>query len=128
MSELHVDGLKDLRKALKQAGPDSVKALQYGLRAGAEIVAQRAEQLAPVGTRPKPPGVPHLRDTIRAGTAGAYARVYSNAVYANPIHWGWPRRHIKPHPFIEEAIDDKQDEFVAAIDERLGALYRRLGL
>lgn len=128
LQEVHVDGLKQLRNALKEIGPDSVKEMRLALRAGAEQVAGRARELAPYSDRPKPEGVPHLRDTLKAGASGPNARIYSPSVYGNPIHWGWPSRGIKAHPFIEQAIQEKQEEFVATLEEGLDALYLRHGL
>jgi hypothetical protein len=30
--------------------------------------------------------------------------------YANPIHWGWFRRHIRPQPFFIKALGLTRDE------------------
>jgi hypothetical protein len=30
--------------------------------------------------------------------------------YANPIHWGWFKRNIKPQPFFVKALGITRDE------------------
>ena len=33
----------------------------------------------------------------------ARARVRSSLIYAPVIHWGWPKRNIRPQPFVLDA-------------------------
>jgi hypothetical protein len=30
--------------------------------------------------------------------------------YAGPIHFGWPKKRIRPNPFIYDAIDGRRQE------------------
>lgn len=90
-----VKGGRQLRKTLKEAGEDLGDLKDVHKRA-AEVAATRVRARAPeVSGR--------LKATVRAAgtrTAGI-VRVGNNTKvpYANPIQWGWYRRHIKPNPF-----------------------------
>ncbi len=46
--------------------------------------------------------------------------------YAGPIHFGWPKRNIKPQPFLYDALDRRKGEIVNAYEERVGELVKRL--
>jgi hypothetical protein len=58
-----------------------------------------------------------------AGQAGAaVVRAGRASVpYANPIHWGWPSRHITAQPFLYDAIADSADQiegtYLAALEQ-----------
>jgi len=77
-----------------------------------EIVANEARTLVPVRTGA-------LRDTIRVGAtargkitilAGNNRSGRSGVPYANPIHWGWFKRHIAPQPFFAKALGYTREE------------------
>lgn len=93
-----VQGGRVLRATLRQAGDDL---------ADLKTVHKASAAIAAGGARLK---VPHrsgkLAATIRAAgtkTAGI-VRVGNNTSvrYANPIHWGWHRRHIKTNTFATD--------------------------
>jgi hypothetical protein len=104
-----VDGLNTLKRTLKQAAGD-VQDLKDAHARVANLVAGRARAATPIG----PPAL-HLRDSVRgAGQAGAAVirAGFASLPYANPIHWGWPARHIAAQPFIWNAIADTQSEWL----------------
>jgi hypothetical protein len=45
-----------------------------------------------------------LADSLRPYTSGNRAGVRSRLPYANPIHWGWPKHHIKASEFVLKAM------------------------
>lgn len=46
-----------------------------------------------------------LAGSLRVMTANRGGlEVGSSKVYAGVIHWGWPRRHISPNPFLTDAL------------------------
>lgn len=116
-SGIKVKGLKSGVKALQAIGVPAADIKAAGTNAG-EIVAGEARGLVPVRTG-------RLRDTIRVGkslnkvsvSAGNGGRV----PYANPIHWGWWKKHIKPQPFFVKALGLTRDEvyknYYSAIDK-----------
>jgi HK97 gp10 family phage protein len=105
-SGIKVKGFKAGIKALQAIGvPDSeIKAA--GSQAG-EIVAREARSLVPVRTGA-------LRNTIKVTKAlrSVSVRAGNNGKvpYANPIHWGWFKRNIKPQPFFTKALGITRDE------------------
>ena len=108
---IKVKNLKEITKALKAVGVpnDAVKAAG---KESAEAVMTEARSLVPVRSG-------RLRDSIRLA-ANARGRVTiqagnnrtskSGVPYANPIHWGWFRRNIKPNPFFSKALGLRRDE------------------
>jgi len=106
-----VKNLREINKALAAVGvpKDAVKAA--GKESG-ELVASEARSLAPVRTGA-------LRNSIRVGAtargkitvlAGNNRSSSSGVPYANPIHWGWFKRHIRPQPFFVTALGYTRSE------------------
>ena len=108
---IKVKNLKDITKALKAIGVPNDAIKQAG-KDSAEAVMNEARSLVPVRSG-------KLRDSIRLA-ANARGRVSiqagnnrtskSGVPYANPIHWGWFRRGIKPNPFFSKALGLTRDE------------------
>jgi hypothetical protein len=114
-----VDGLNTLKRTMRQAGVDVADLKQAHARVAAIVVA-RARATAPWG----PDVGGHIKPTIRgSGQAGAAVIRVGRAAqpYPNPLHWGWPARHIKAQPFVWDAIADTQgqwfDEYVTALND-----------
>ena len=96
-----VKGLNAVTKALRNVGVPN-KEITDAAKKSADRVVNEAKTLAPVRSGA-------LRDSIRIA-ARATGRVSISAgnngkvPYANPIHWGWFKRNIKPQPFFIKAI------------------------
>lgn len=105
-SGIKVTGLKSSLKALQAIGVDAADIKTAGNEAG-EIVAREARNLVPVRTG-------RLRNTIRTSKAlnkvSVSAGNNGKVPYANPIHWGWFKRNIKPQPFFVKALGITRDE------------------
>ncbi len=105
-SGIKVAGLKASIKALQAIGVPDAEIKAAGTAAG-EIVANEARTLVPVQSGA-------LRDSIRVSKALAKVSVSAGnsgkIPYANPIHWGWYKRHIKPNPFFIKALGYTRDE------------------
>ena len=121
-----IEGLRDLRRVLRQTDVESARALQGGLKDAASVVATEAAAHAP-----RRSGA--LAKSIRPYAAGNKAGVRSRLPYAGVVHWGGT---IKPRgvpikferrPFIAEAVDRKQDAIVARVAVALDAAVRRAG-
>lgn len=116
-SGIKIKGLKSGVKALQGIGVPAAEIKAAGTNAG-EIVAAEARGLVPVRTG-------RLRDTIRVSkslnkvsiSAGNGGKV----PYANPIHWGWYKKHLRPQPFFIKALGLTRDEvyrnYYAAVDK-----------
>jgi HK97 gp10 family phage protein len=105
-SGIKVKGLRSSIKALQAIGVDAKDIKLAGSEAG-EIVAREARTLAPSRTGA-------LRASIRVSKAlnrvSVSAGNNGRVPYANPIHWGWFKRNIKPQPFFVKALGITRDE------------------
>jgi HK97 gp10 family phage protein len=103
---IKVAGLKQAIKALQAIGVPVAEIKAAGSQAG-EIVAGQARALAPVRSGA-------LRNSIRVSKAlnrvSVSAGNNKSVSYANPIHWGWFKRNIKPQPFFVKALGITRDE------------------
>jgi len=100
-----VKNLREINKALDAIGVPKDAIKDAGKESG-ELVANEARGLVPVRTGA-------LRNSIRVGAtargkitvkAGNNRTSSSGVPYANPIHWGWFKRHIRPQPFFVRAL------------------------
>ena len=103
---IKVAGLKQAIKALQAIGVPAAEIKAAGSEAG-ELVAGQARALAPVKTGA-------LRNSIRVSKTlnrvSVSAGNNKSVPYANPIHWGWFKRNIKPQPFFVKALGITRDE------------------
>jgi HK97 gp10 family phage protein len=103
---IKVKGYKQAIKALQAIGVPASEIKAAGSEAG-ELVANQARALAPVRSGA-------LRNSIRVSKALNRVSVSAgnnrSIPYANPIHWGWFRRNIKPQPFFIKALGITRDE------------------
>ena len=103
---IKVAGLKQAIKALQAIGVPAAEIKAAGSEAG-ELVASQARALAPVRTGA-------LRNSIRVSKTlnrvSVSAGNNKSVPYANPIHWGWFKRNIKPQPFFVKALGITRDE------------------
>lgn len=106
-ARVQVDGVKRLRRDLKKLG-DNLDDLKDVNAQVAQIVATRAEARAP-----KRSG--RLAASVRGNRAVGRATVLagkSAVPYAGPIHWGWPKHHIEAQPFVSEAAEETEAEWL----------------
>jgi len=116
-SGIKVKGYKAAIKSLQAIGVPDAEIKAAGTAAG-ELVAAEARTLVPVRTG-------KLRDTIKVSKAlnSVSIRAGNNGKvpYANPIHWGWFKRHIRPNPFFAKALGITRTEvynnYYATIDK-----------
>lgn len=102
---IKVAGLRQAIKSLEAVGVprDEIKAAN---NAAGELVLAAAKPLVPVrsgrlvGTLRASKGLNKV--TVSAGRA--------SVPYANPIHWGWFKRNIKPQPFFVKALGYTREE------------------
>jgi hypothetical protein len=106
-----VTNLREINKALAAIGVPKEAVKDAGKESG-ELVANEARSLVPVRTG-------NLRNSIRVGAtargkitvlAGNNRTSKSAVPYANPIHWGWFKKHIKPQPFFVRALGYTRSE------------------
>lgn len=113
---IKVKGYKAAIKALQTIGVPDAEIKAAGSSAG-EIVANESRTLVPVRSGA-------LRNSIRVSRAlnkvSVNAGNNGKVPYANPIHWGWYKRHIRPNPFFIKALgitrDDVYKTYYAQLD------------
>lgn len=119
---IRVEGAARLRKTLLDAGAslDDLKAVN-------ERIADYLVPLIVARTPRGPTG--RLAASVRgSGTKTAsYTRAGRKSVpYAKPIHWGWPKRHIRPQPFAWEVVNAYRESWEGMyedeVDHRLSAV------
>jgi hypothetical protein len=107
---IKVRGFNQAIRSLRELGVPDDEIKRAGSESG-ELVANEARTLVPVRTG-------KLRDSIRVSKtlrkvtiqAGNNRKTKSGIPYANPIHWGWFKRNIKPQPFFVKALGITRDE------------------
>jgi hypothetical protein len=103
---IKVKGLNASIRALQAIGVPDSAIKEAGTRSG-EIVANEARGIVPVRTGA-------LRNSIRVSKALRKVSISAgnnkSVPYANPIHWGWFKRNIKPQPFFVKALGLTRDE------------------
>lgn len=103
---IKVAGYRQAIKALQAIGVPAAEIKAAGSDAG-ELVANQARQLTPVRSG-------KLRNSIRVSKAlnrvSVSAGNNKTVPYANPIHWGWFRRNIRPQPFFIKALGITRDQ------------------
>lgn len=121
---VRVHGLDRLVRTLNKAGAD-LGDLKDANAAAGRIVAADAQSRAPRRSG-------GLAGSIRASRQARRAQVVagrSSIPYAGPIHWGWPSRGIAANPFLSNAAQATESQWVplylkdvqAAVDNVRGA-------
>jgi len=114
-----IEGLAKLRRELKAVQKDLPKELTKVSEDAAEIVAEQSRLIVPVRTG-------RLRGSIKSAAIAKGGQVRTVGVpYAKVIHFGWAKHHIRPNPFIYDALDDRRDEVVAKFEQGLAALMEK---
>lgn len=114
MTYVEVVGLRRLRMTMRAAGLDLRDVRDLNKRA-ASVALPWVRVRTPVG----PAKGGHIKATIRAGGSGraGIIRVGSKAKpYAGVIHWGWPRRNIKPNTWVVDAAHTSERAWITVYE------------
>jgi HK97 gp10 family phage protein len=131
-SGVKVTNLREITRALKNVGAPKEEIKKAGQESG-QLVVNEARGLVPVKTG-------NLRDSIRIGStasskitirAGNNRSGASGVQYANPIHWGWYKRHIRPQPFFTKALGytrkEIYDTYFKQLEKLITENYQKTG-
>ena len=105
-----VEGAARLRRTLAAAGADMTDLTKLN-KAAAGIVAREAKATAPYG----PDFGGHIKNTVRGGggRTAAIVRVGDKRKpYGPALHWGWPSRGIAAQPWVSEAAQNTEPQWV----------------
>lgn len=120
-----VDGAKQLIKTLRKAGIDfdDLKPVNGD---AAEIVGAAAGPAAPRRSG-RLASTLRTSATKRAGVIRAGNNRKNNGVpYANPIHWGWVRRGIKPNPFLSRTAKATEPRWLRLYENFTDKVLRKV--
>jgi IS5 family transposase len=118
---VRVEGARELRATLKRAGAE-MKDFTAAHREVSVIVAGAGATRAPRQTG-------RLASSIRPGGTKTQAIARGGGArvpYANPIHWGWPRRNIRPSLFLTTAAKDTEEQWVEVYHGRLLQIIQKV--
>jgi hypothetical protein len=105
---VEIRGATQLASTLRRA-VDHLADMRSANEAAAAIIAAAAALRAPRLTG-------RLANSITGAAVKGAAQVYSDEIYAPPIHNGWPAHHIAPQPFITQGADDSEADWLAVLD------------
>lgn len=119
---VRVEGLKTLRsdlRAISKAAPREV---------GKATKDAATKRIVPTARREAPKGATgRLAARTVAAARGDKTLIRNPLPYANPIHWGWPKRAIKPRTFITAAVEEESEAWAEDIGDALEQVARKHG-
>lgn len=129
---IKVQGLADLRRAVKIVDPAGVKAISQVQREAAQIVASEAGRLAPRGTTPIYPSrtfKTRLAESYTAGVSGTRAVVRSRhpaAAIKEFRKTGTPAQMRQVRP-VQRAIEQEEEAIALRLSKGFDELIRHSG-
>lgn len=130
---VRVEGLRELRKALRQLKDSELsKRVRLVNKQAAEIVKPEAEKSAPEGRRTaksakryKPGKLARsVRVVASANSAAIKAGSASRVPYAAPVHFGYPKRGIRPNRFLYRAMARTSAEVAETYEREIHDVIR----
>jgi len=122
-----IEGLSAVQRDLRKLGGDldlnKAEFLDTNKKV-AEVIIEGSKRFVPVLSGA-------LAESIRQASTkkAAKVRVGSAAVpYAGAIHFGWPKRRIKPQSFVYDAIDGRRAEVAMIYAQRVTEIRNRYDL
>ena len=119
---VRIDGLTGLRRKLREAG-DDLADLKDANASVAQLVAAAAASRAPRSSGA-------LAGSVRGNRAAGKATVNAGGArvpYAGPIHYGWPAHGIEPHPFVIDAAQGTEAQWLPIYQEAIDQAVDRVG-
>jgi len=123
-----IEGLSKVQRDLRKLGGDLDLVKGEFLTTNkkvAEVIIEGSKRFVPVQSGA-------LAESIRQASTKKSAKVRvgdgSNVPYAGPIHFGWPKRRIKPQSFIYDAIDGRRAEVAMLYAERVTQIRNKYDL
>ncbi|MFC9739155.1 HK97-gp10 family putative phage morphogenesis protein [Streptomyces noursei] len=130
---VRVEGLNELKRALRQLRDTELnKKVRAVNKEAAEIVKPEARKTAPNHTRTAKdakrykPGKLEKSITViaSANSAAIKAGSASRVPYAGAIHFGYPKRRIRPNRFLYRAMARTSDQVSDTYEREITAVLR----
>lgn len=119
---IKVEGLNSLTRQMKTLEGDVTSAIK-------ELNAELAADVADTARRKVPRRSGALAGSIRSSgqaKTGVVRAGSSSVPYANPIHFGWAKRNIRPQPFLYDALDERRDDVIRRWSQELQKLVNKV--
>lgn len=116
---VEVVGLRELIKAMRAAGVD-LDELKVASSRAAATVASAASARAPRRSG-------RMASRVKGNNARRKATVAVNTVYAGPVHYGWPARHITAQPFVIDAAQATEPTWLPAYEAEIEVILDKIG-
>lgn len=123
-----VEGLRELLSALRKIDPELKLEIKEANREAAQLVYKTALPKVPVGHDRKGHKAGTLRRSVRVLASqrrGQVAAGRASVPYAGVIHFGWPARHIRPQPFLYDALDARRSQVRRIYERRVAKVIGR---
>lgn len=123
-SKIKVENLKELQREIRRLqDKELAKQLRQANKAAADLVRDEARTDAPELS-----GALARSVTTQAGQRDAAVKAGSpsRVPYAGVIHFGWPRRRIKPNPFLFGAFRKRRDEVSRTYEDLIHEVVKAL--
>ena len=125
---IKVTGLSKVQRDLRKLSTDALDLNKTEFletnKQVAEIIISESKKYVPIVSGALASAVKNASTKksakVRAGNAAVQ--------YAGPIHFGYPKRAIKPNPFFYEAIDSRRDEVRQKYDSLVSSLITKYDL
>lgn len=123
---IRVEGLRELRQALRAVDTKLPREVGKALKAGAKIAADRAQQTVRHGA------TGDLADSVKPGATGVRGYVRSRLIYAGVHEYGGRvginrSVRITPTKAINRSVDDALPQVAEKISDEIDQLTRRHG-
>ena len=125
---IKVTGLSKVQRDLRKLSTDALDLNKTEFletnKQVAEIIINESKRYIPVISGA-------LAAAVRNASTKKSAKVRAGSVavpYAGPIHFGYPKRAIKPNPFFYDAIDSRRDEVRQKYDSLVSSLITKYDL
>lgn len=119
---IRVDGARQIRRAMRQAGLDLAD-MSDANRQVANVAGAAARS-----TTPRRSG--NLASSVRVSGTKTQAIVRAGGAsvpYAQAIHWGWPKRHIRAQPWISTAAQATEPAWFALYVAAVNRIIDKIG-
>lgn len=120
---IETHGLRKVNRAIKNLGVES-KDLSAAMQRVGSILVPEVRELAPTLTGALDRSVKASRSQNRIVVQAGSKKV----PYVGVQNFGWPGHNIEGKHFMENAVKDKHDAVIAAIEDELNKLIDEAGL
>ena len=125
---IKVTGLSKVQRDLRKLSTDALDLNKSEFletnKQVAEIIINESKKYVPVVSGALAAALKN-KSTKKSAKVGT---TYAKMPYGGPIHFGWPKRAIKPNPFFYDAIDSRRNEVRQRYDSLVSSLITKYDL